>query len=270
MIDIHNHIIYHFDDGPKTLEDALKMLQAAADQGITDVFATSHFNEVIHAEAEADYFRKLACLQEEVDKRNLGLRLHSGSEMFFHLGMDQTIRKTRVGTLGEKGLYILMEFPLYLMPSGAEETLFQLTMDGYRPIIAHPERYSSLHQKPHKILNFVRHGGLLQVNAGSVLGQFGRTVQKIAMELLEQHMVHFIGSDAHSPKGRSFLMAAAADSLREHLDEAYIQDLVSNNARKIIENQPLEPMPLPEEEDAGNRGLIDRMRSRLKSIMEHA
>lgn len=262
MIDIHNHIIYKFDDGPKTLDESIEMLKMAVDQGITDVFATSHFNEVVNQEQEDDYFTKLDHLRETLRDKNIPVRLYSGSEMFFHHYIAQTLTKRRVGTLAETNRYVLMEFPLYLMPVGAEETLFNLTMEGYRPIIAHPERYSALHNHPEKILHFIRHGGLLQVNTGSVLGKFGRTVQKISLWLIENRYVHFLASDAHSPEGRGFRLAEAVATLEKDFDKNYIQTLVKDNPQKIIDNVMIEPLTLPEEEP--EKGFIQRVRERLK------
>ena len=265
MIDIHNHIIFKFDDGPKSLSESLEMLRIAADQGITDVFATSHFNEIIDAEMERVYFERLEILRKECREHKINIRLHSGSEMFFHHFIHETVKKTRVATLCEQGKYILMEFPLYLMPTGVEDALYRLTMDGFIPIIAHPERYSALHSRPEKLINFVKYGGLLQVNAGSILGDFGKTTQKIALWLLESKLVHFIGSDAHGPNGRTFKLQKAATELKESLDQSYIDDLVTNNPRKIIDHISLEPMPIPESPQKP-RGFVQRFRDKLKFL----
>ncbi len=263
MIDIHNHVIYKFDDGPKSLEESLEMLRMAADQGITDVFATSHFNEIIDAEMERVYFARLKELQERVQEKDIPVRLHSGGEIFFHHFIYDTVQKTRVATLAEQKKYVLMEFPLYLLPSGAEEALYRLTIEGYIPIIAHPERYSALHNRPQKLLNFIRHGGLLQVNAGSILGEFGRTVKKISMWLLENQFVHFIASDAHGPDGRTFKLKKVALELEEYLDKPYIENLVRNNARKIIDNEILEVVNIPDAPPEP-QGLMQRFRKKLK------
>lgn len=261
MIDIHNHIIYEFDDGAKNLEMSLDMLKMAADQGITDVFATSHFNEVVHPEMEEDYFRKLDILRNETARLNLNLGLHSGSEIFFHHYIENTIKMRRTGTLAEKGLYALMEFPLYLMPNGVEETLFKLNTDGVIPIIAHPERYSALHERPEKILHFIRFGGLLQVNAGSLVGDFGRTVKKIAVWLVENRYVHFIGSDAHSTGGRCFKMDKAAQMLADIVPADYLDAIVRGNAQKILDNVRLEKLAVQEPETP--KGFLSRMKEKI-------
>ncbi len=261
MIDIHNHIIYNFDDGPATRADALEMIRMASDQGITAIFATSHFNEVIQPDVEADYFAKLKKLRKETANKGIPVQLYSGSEMFYHHFLEKTIKKTKVGTLCGLGLYVLMEFPLYLMPAGIEETLFKLNLDEVIPIIAHPERYSAIIEEPEKVVNFLKHGGLLQVNVGSVLGKFGRRVQKVAMWLLENRAVHFLGSDAHSPKGRTFELAKAVHYLEKHLEQEYIQELVNINPQKIIDNEKLERANFTLSEEQS--GFLQRMKRKL-------
>ncbi|MGH1362610.1 MAG: tyrosine-protein phosphatase [Calditrichia bacterium] len=265
MIDIHNHIIFRFDDGPKTLNESLDMLRMAADQGITDVFATSHFNEMIPQETEEDYFNKLALLREEVDKKNIAIKLHSGSEMFYHHFMDKTVASSRVTTLADQNQYILMEFPMFLMPTGVEDTVFKLTMDDYIPIIAHPERYSVIIEKPEKIVLFIRYGGLLQVNAGSIVGDFGRRVQKIALNLLEKQLVHFVASDAHSTKGRSFKLDKAISVMEENLDKEYVKQLTQTNPAAILSRERLKNVALPQlelEDESG--GFLSRVKRRFK------
>lgn len=261
MIDIHNHVIFDFDDGPKSLRESLDMLRIAADQGITDVFATSHFTEIIQPEVEESYFSKLETLRAELGKADIPVTVHSGAELFFHAYLAETVKQHKVAWLGGESRYLLMEFPMYLMPSGVEETLFSLTLDGYIPIIAHPERYTSFFDKPEKLLDFARYGGLLQVNVGSVLGRFGRTVQRNCMWLLENRYVHFLASDAHGPNGRTFELDRAARHLEEHLDRDYIEDLVTNNARKIIDNEVLEKLTVAEPEP--QLGFLQRMKERL-------
>ena len=139
-----------------------------------------------------------------------------------------------------------MEFSLFIMPSGVEDVLFKLTMDGIIPIIAHPERYPSIRKNPYKALDYLRYGAIYQMNAGSLLGSFGKEIQKVSMWMLENKLVHFISSDAHTIKNRTFRMQEAAAALKPHLDENYIADLVENNARKILNSEKIEKVKIPE------------------------
>jgi protein-tyrosine phosphatase len=246
MIDIHNHVIYKFDDGPRTIEESLDMLRIAADQGITDVFATSHFNEIIPPEVESEYFNKLKILKKETASKGISVNLHSGAELFYHIFMDQTIKKKQAATLAGKGLYVLMEFSLFIMATGVEEVLFNLSMNGIIPIIAHPERYPSFRQHPQRALDCLKYGAIFQVNAGSVLGMFGKDTQKLSMWLLENKLVHFISSDAHNLKSRTFRMKKGVDFLKGHLDDDYISELVEQNAQKILNSEKIEKIKVPD------------------------
>jgi protein-tyrosine phosphatase len=260
MIDIHNHVIYKFDDGPKSLKESLKMLQIAEGQGISDVFATSHFKEIIRPEEESDYFEKLKILQQEAADNNISVNIHSGGELFYSLFMNKVVKQHKVATLAGLGQYILMEFSLFIMPSGVEDVLFKLTMDGFIPIIAHPERYPSIRKNPYKALDYLRFGAIYQMNAGSILGSFGKDIQKVSMWMLENKLVHFISSDAHTIKNRTFRMQEAAAALKPHLDENYIADLVENNARKILNSEKIEKVKIP---DLSREGILQKLKKKF-------
>ncbi|NOX36383.1 MAG: hypothetical protein GXO78_02510 [Calditrichaeota bacterium] len=264
MYDIHNHLIYKFDDGPRSLDEVVEMLKIARDQGITRVFATSHFQELIPVELEEDYFQKLTELQDRLEQENLPVQVFSGAEIFFHHYINETVKRSRVGTLAGLGKYVLLEFPLFLMPSGVPDALFKLKMDGFIPIIAHPERYSSVMENPEKVLEYLKYGALLQVNAGSLVGDFGRRVQRVAMWMMENRLVHFLGSDAHNPTTRTFRMADAVEHLKRHVDEDYVRDVVEHFPAKILKNEDIEKVNIPELED--QPGFLSRLKNKLFSL----
>ncbi len=264
MYDIHNHLIYKFDDGPRTLDEVMEMLKIARDQGITRVFATSHFQELIPVELEEDYFQKLTELQDRLEQANLSVQVFSGAEIFFHHYIHETVKRSRVGTLAGLGKYVLLEFPLFLMPSGVPETLFKLKMDGFIPIIAHPERYSSVMERPENVLEYLKYGALLQVNAGSLVGDFGRRVQRVAMWMMEHRLVHFLGSDAHNSTSRTFRMAEALDQLTRHVDADYIHELTEIFPAKILKNEDIDNLTIPEIQT--QPGLLSRLKSKLFSL----
>jgi protein-tyrosine phosphatase len=225
LIDIHNHLIPKFDDGPRSMEESITMLQQAESQGITDVFATSHFPEYISDATEIDYFGKLQNLREESLARGIGVNIYSGAEIFYHRQMEYTVRSSKVGTLGGFGQYVLLEFPMFQMPNNVEEVLFNLSVNNYIPIVAHPARYKSLTSQPNRALDFVQYGGLLQLNGGSILGHFGKEAQKLALSFLDQRIIHFIASDAHSPVGRGFVLDEVYEFLKDRYPSSYLEEI---------------------------------------------
>ncbi|UCF65549.1 MAG: hypothetical protein JSW33_06870 [bacterium] len=262
FIDIHSHLIPQFDDGPKNFQESLDMLRQAVDQGITQVFATSHFNEWIPREVETEYFKKLNQLRKKAERANLPITIHSGSEIFYHQYVEKTVKKSKVTTLGNWGQYILLEFPMFQMPDGAEEVLFKLAADKYIPIVAHPERYVKIVERPRRILNFIRFGGLLQVNGGSILGHFGKDIQKVALQLLERELVHFIASDAHSPRVRQYVLKPVYEFLQNKISEDYLNKVLFVHQKMIIDQQILEPIQIPEEEKLS---FFESIRKRFKT-----
>jgi protein-tyrosine phosphatase len=262
MIDIHAHLIPQFDDGPKNLNESLDLIKSAADQGISAVFATSHFNEYIPRELETEYFEKLGELKSAVASQNLSISLYSGAEIFYHHYVSDTIRSSKVTTLGNWKQYVLIEFPMFQMPDGAEEVLFKLTAENYIPIVAHPERYIKILEKPKRLQNFIKFGGLLQVNGGSILGHFGKDVQKFAVQILEQQLVHFVASDAHSPQSRPFVLKSVYKFLQDKLPEEYLKEVLFVNQEHIIRKKSLKPVILPEPEESS---FLDTIKRKLKA-----
>jgi protein-tyrosine phosphatase len=262
MIDIHSHLIPQFDDGPRSFDESLQMLRIASEQGITDVFATSHFNDFIPDEVEVEYFEKLQMLREEAISRNININIYSGSELFFHHYVEKTLKTSKVATLGGLQQYVLIEFPMFQMPAGLEEVLFEISINNLIPIVAHPERYSGVLEKPSRALKFIRHGGLLQVNAGSIMGHFGKETQKLGMNLLDQQVVHFIASDAHAPDGRTFILRKTYEYLRSYLPEDYLEELFYKNPRNIIDEVKIEKINLPPEKKSG--GFFNKLINRFK------
>lgn len=263
MIDIHSHLIPKFDDGPSSFEESLEMLQQAEDQGITDVFATSHFNEWIPKAMEQEYFSKLEELQNKAESKKIGINIHSGAEIFYHHWAETTVKSSKVTTLGNWGQYVLIEFPMFQMPDGAEEVLFRLTAENYIPIVSHAERYVLVIDRPRNILNFIKYGGLIQINGGSLLGHFGKNIQKTALQLLEWRLVHFVASDAHSPRSRAFVLADVYKFLQNKIENNYLEELLFINPMRIIKKKRMVRAQIPEE--LAKPGFFAQIKRRLKT-----
>ena len=142
MIDFHNHVLPAVDDGSKSLEMSFNMLGHAAEQGITDVVNTVHFqhpkvefNDITHQRI-SDIINNL---QGELKNHDIPIILHSGAEVFF-LPNLLDLKSDPLATFGH-GKYMLIEFHTHHIPETQKQVLFDLKMNGVTPIIAHPERY---------------------------------------------------------------------------------------------------------------------------------
>jgi len=207
MIDFHNHVMPSVDDGPRTLDESLDMLKFAESQGITDVVQTVHFQhpKMENKNVEYDYLNKnIRRLQSELLKNKIKIKLHLSAEVFY-LPNLLDISKNKLVTIND-GKYMLIEFSNNIYPDGYENVFFKLQSSGVTPIVAHPERYRFIQNNLKLLELWIDRGYIIQIDAGSLLGHFGRSTQEIALEMINNGYVHIIGSDAHNSRKRNFCL----------------------------------------------------------------
>ena len=240
MIDLHNHIIPGLDDGSKSLEMSLKMLRCAAEQGITDVVNTVHFqtSRLDGITFEYDFVKtKVDELQRELDSSGIPIKLHFSAEVFYLPNLME-LKDNPLLTFGH-GKYMLVEFPFEQVPNGCHEVFFQLKMAGVTPILAHPERIKPIQKDLSIVRKFIRGGCVIQVDAGSVTGSLGSASEIAALEIIKQGACHLIGSDVHDDRRRNFLLADALKIATNILGDRAIK-LVTENPRNILEGKLIE------------------------------
>ena len=235
MIDFHNHILPNVDDGSKSLEMSLNMLGHAAEQGITDVVNTVHFQ---HPKVEMEDIsyeriqREITNLQVELDKRNIPVRLHSGSEIFF-LPNLVSLKDNKLATFG-KCSYMLVEFQVHQLPETQKQILFDLKMAGVTPIIAHPERYKPVQDDISIITDWLSAGCLIQVDAGSVLGYLGSGAQEASERIVKSGWCQILGSDAHDDQRRNFCLMETMEKVKGWIGpDANL--MVNDNPRMVLD-----------------------------------
>jgi len=257
MIDLHAHILPEVDDGPADLEESLEMLREAAEDGIETVCATPHLMEM-PSRRQAGLFRERYCeLTGAVEAEGLPIRLVLGAEIYFQPGMERLTGHPDL-TINGTGRYLLYEFPMQGIPPGADEILFRLVMNGLIPILAHPERNLSVLGDENVLEPLLHAGTLLQINAGSLEGLFGRRVKKCALSLLKKGRAHFIGSDAHNAIDRPVRLSPAVSIAAEVIGPQAAQALVDDHPRCVLDGQPL-PEPALSIPRGGSDSLLGKI-----------
>lgn len=241
MIDLHCHILPGVDDGSASLEESFLMVRMAADSGVTAIAATPHCNIPGRADNYVspwlrDRFLALARLIREQD---LPIRLHTGAEVFATPDLPQLIREKKLLTLGGSR-YLLVEFAFGGSLSFAQQTLDAIRKEGLVPIVAHPERYVFVQEDPQCLLRWTSQGVGLQLNKGSLLGTFGRRVQRTARWCLSEGCVHLIGSDAHSPYRRTPRLSEAWEHVADYISPEAADFLLQENPARILQDQPIQ------------------------------
>jgi len=264
MIDFHNHILPNVDDGSKSLEMSLNMLREAERQGITDVINTVHFQHPKVEGMDISFERiiqEIENLQKSAIENNINVKIHNGAEVFYLPNLTE-IKSDPLTVFGH-GKYMLIEFQTYLLPPGYDDELYRLLMSGTTPIIAHPERYRPIQNDINIVEKLINSGCLMQIDAGSLLGQFGKDCKKTAETMLQRNMVHLIGSDAHNNKKRDFCLAPAVEIAREIVGDN-VDILVNDNPRKVISGRNIIPFEMNEPYTPSN--FISKLFNKIKGL----
>ncbi|MGE7672604.1 tyrosine-protein phosphatase [Lysinibacillus sp. NPDC094403] len=244
MIDIHTHILFDIDDGPKTEEESLLMLKQAVKEGITEIISTSH---ALNPHFDADYSTvqtKLKHLRELIEQNEIPLTLHSGHEIRINDQMVNLLNHKQLHVLANSN-YVLIELPSNIVPTYTKDMIIALKASGYTPIIAHPERNLAIAKNPSKLESLIREGAFTQITAGSLAGHFGKAIQKLSLNLIRANYVHTYGSDAHNLTTRPYHFQEGLYYLERKKQLDAIDILLENNYR-IINNQPIIMLELAE------------------------
>jgi len=238
MIDLHCHILPGIDDGAKTIDETLEMARIAVKEGIHHIIATPHYIQY------SDYLGKqdVEKLVDEVNlifrKEQIPLTVSAGHEVYMTPDLPKLVEQKEVSTLNNSQ-YILVEFPMNDIPMYAEDIFYELRLMGLTPILAHPERYPMIMENPNLLLKFLKLGVLCQTNVGSIRGFFGERVQKTAIQLIEHNMIHFIATDAHTPRNRAPKLQKALEEITKISGEK-AKELFIENPMKVYNNEVIE------------------------------
>lgn len=260
MIDIHHHLLFDTDDGPKDLESSVAQAEAAAANGITHIVCTAHANSTWEFNPEQNR-AKLERIHERVgDKLTLGL----GCD--FHLSYDniqEAMEKPTKFTINQ-GRYLLVEFADTVIPERIGDTFYEFSLRGMRSIITHPERNPILQREPHRLAEWLRGNCVVQITAGSLEGRFGKRAEEMAWELLAKKWVHFIATDAHNLDKRPPYLRDVCEAVGKKFGLETAQRLCVENPRAVFENRELPEQPEPEgihdnQSQGAGRGLMSRL-----------
>ena len=235
-VDIHCHILPGVDDGAPALDAALRMLKQEAQEGVGKVLLTPHQKPGHWCVTAGGIEKRLARLRMEAERLEIPVQLYAGAELMYCCGMRELLDSGKVCTLAHSR-YVLVEF----MPAEdwkyIRNGIYELTEGGYWPILAHVERYVQLADRPERVKELTEIGGYIQMNAGSVTGIAGGQTRRNCMKLLQQQMVHFMGTDAHRAEGkRSPQLEACVRLLKKQVGNSYTRRLFWKNAENILEN----------------------------------
>ncbi len=264
MLDFHSHILPGLDDGAPDMETAIEMARLAVADGITMMIATPHYLEKSMENHRCLILKCVKDFQKVLNNEGIPLEIIPGCEVYLSPNTSYLLKKGELMTINDGGKYLLVEFPMQSIPNYSEEVLFNLKVQGVTPVIAHPERYLQLGRDYKLVLNLIEKGCLLQINSGSITGLYGERVKENARILIENNLIHLIGSDAHSARGRSPKIREAIDII-ERVKTGKKKEILLNGM-KIHNGQEVDP-EIPREIQGRRIGVWEKIKKiiRLRS-----
>lgn len=194
-VDIHSHLIPGIDDGCQTLEESLSLISEMIKMGFRKIITTPHIM--------GDYFQNdstiirqgLIMLQQEMVKHNLTIDIEAASEYYVDDHFLSLIEKNDLLWFGDK--YVLIETNTINFNEYVRKAIFELGLAGYKPILAHPERYTYMWNNFNRYFELKDMGVYFQINLVSLSGFYNQRVKETAEKLIDENLVDFIGTDAH-------------------------------------------------------------------------
>lgn len=219
-VDMHSHILPGIDDGCENAEQSVELLQRLEALGLKQFYFTPHIVQDMHPNTPETIAKAFDRLRQEGMAH---LTTGYAAEYMVDTAFDQQFARNPRNLLCLPGGHVLIEMSYIEESKLIEKVAFDLQMEGYIPILAHPERYIYYHRDPKKIERFQDIGCLLQLNLLSLIGYYGRNERRIAKYLLEKGMINLVGTDVHHERHvRALETGVNQENLRTHFKNCEI------------------------------------------------
>ena len=196
FVDIHSHLLPGIDDGAKDIDTSIALILKMASYGIKNFITTPHVLGNVYPNSTAVIKEKLIVVQKELEKREIkGISIQAAAEYMLDEEFSALLEQKDILVL--KDNYILVEMSYFSAPINLYEVLFKIQLKGYKPVLAHPERYNFYHSDFKSYYKLKQAGCLFQLNLLSLTDQYGKGVQKISKKLLKENLYDFVGTDTH-------------------------------------------------------------------------
>ncbi|VQZ18357.1 tyrosine-protein phosphatase CpsB [Streptococcus pneumoniae] len=241
MIDIHSHIVFDVDDGPKSREESKALLAESYRQGVRTIVSTSHRRKDMFETPEEKIAENFLQVREIAKEVADDLVIAYGAEIYYTLDALEKLEKKEIPTLNDSR-YALIEFSMNTPYRDIHSALSKILMLGITPVIAHIERYDALENNEKRVRELIDMGCYTQVNSSHVLkpklfGERYKFMKKRVQYFLERDLVHVVASDMHNLDSRPPYMQQAYDIIAKKYGAKKAKELFVDNPRKIIMDQ---------------------------------
>lgn len=193
--DIHSHFIPAIDDGSKSVENSVEMIKHFYNLGIKKIITTPHIMGDFYRNTPEIIWEGLEKVRHQLKMEGIPVELGAAAEYYVDYEFENKIDKEKLMTFGDN--YVLIEISYVNQPDNLDRVLFKLQTNGYKPVLAHPERYPFWFDNVGKFESLFNNDIKLQLNINSLAGYYSPASRKLAEELIDRNLVRFIGSDCH-------------------------------------------------------------------------
>ena len=233
VVDMHCHILPGVDDGPATLKESLATLKEAECQDIGAMIVTPHFHPGRYAVTADKALKALERVRSVAADEGMGIRLYPGQECYYYSGLIAQLEAGNVLTMNGTR-YVLVEFEPEAQYSTITFAVRELCDNGYKPIIAHFERYRWLYQRKERLAELHRHGARLQLNFDRLVDKGNFIHPNGWRKLLKDGYVDFLGSDTHGMAFRPLHVDKAMDWLQLDVRTEIAERIMEKNISRLI------------------------------------
>jgi len=193
--DMHSHLIPGIDDGSPDMETSIELIKEFKNMGYTKIITTPHVMCDYYKNTPEIILGGLENVRQELKQQQVDIEIEAAAEYNLDDGLDQLIDDKNVLTFGDN--HVLFELPFMQEPQNFQEIVFKFQTNGYKPILAHPERYGYWYSDFSKYEEIKSKGVLLQINLLSLTGHYSPETRKVAEKMVDEGLVDLVGTDCH-------------------------------------------------------------------------
>jgi tyrosine-protein phosphatase YwqE len=211
--DMHSHLIPGIDDGAPDLDASLDLVRQLKALGYEKIITTPHIQQDYYQNTPGVITSGLEKLKTATERESIGISIEAAAEYLIDDGIEEKIEAGGLMTFGDR--YLLVELSYYNPHPNLKGIIFNLQVEGYKVVLAHPERYSYWFSDWKKFTELKDRGVYFQLNIVSLAGYYPEPVRKFAQKFIEEGMIEFAGTDAHNNR---YMEAVRAATIEKHFD----------------------------------------------------
>ena len=219
VADMHSHLIPGIDDGAQTIDDSISLIKELYGLGFRKLITTPHIMSDYFRNTRENIMEGLDKVREAVEKEGLDVSVEAAAEYYVDDGFVKKLENEKLLTFGDN--YLLFEISYINCPDNIDDIIFRMQVQGYKPVMAHPERYPFWYNDFDKYIKFHEQGVLMQLNMNSLTGYYGIDAKRIAEKMADNNIVSLLGTDCHHNRH--------IEALHRGLYEKYLKKLLDTN-----------------------------------------